>query len=148
MTIDGPGHSVRSEQICPSDKTTTIYRRSGSFESLEERRVFSAQALAEVAIETQDLPTAIQDEILAHVESTALLQDIHQETGASYVDQQYGFDGAGQTVAIIDSGIAFDHVALGGGFGPDSRVVGGYDFAEGDSNPFDCLLYTSDAADE
>ena len=108
-----------------------------SFESLEERRVFSAQALAEVAIETQDLPTAIQDEILAHVESTALLQDIHQETGASYVDQQYGFDGAGQTVAIIDSGIAFDHVALGGGFGPDSRVVGGYDFAEGDSNPFD-----------
>ena len=108
-----------------------------SFETLEERRVFSAQGLAEIAIETQDLPAAIQDEILTHVESTAVLQDVHQETGASYVDQQYGFDGAGQTVAIIDSGIAFDHVALGGGFGPDSRVVGGYDFAEGDSNPFD-----------
>ena len=107
-----------------------------SFETLEERRVFSAQALAEVAIQTQDLPAAIQDEILSHVEATTL-QDSRQETGASYVAEQYGFDGAGQTVAIIDSGIAFDHVALGGGFGPDSRVVGGYDFAEGDSNPFD-----------
>ena len=107
-----------------------------SFETLEERRVFSAQGLAEIAVETQGFPAAIQDEILSHVESTSILQDT-QQTDASYVEQQYGFDGAGQTVAIIDSGIAFDHAALGGGFGPNSRVVGGYDFAEGDSNPFD-----------
>ncbi len=107
------------------------------FETLEERRVFSAQSLAEVVVETQDFPDAIQAEILAHVETTTALQDVHEQTGASYVEQQYGFDGAGQTVAIIDSGIAFDHADLGSGFGPDSRVVGGYDFAEGDSNPFD-----------
>ena len=40
-------------------------------------------------------------------------------------------------MAVIDSGIAWDHVALGGGFGPGYRVVGGWDFAENDSNPYD-----------
>ena len=48
-----------------------------------------------------------------------------------------GLDGSGQTVAIIDSGVAWDHVSLGGGFGPGYRVVGGWDFAENDSNPYD-----------
>lgn len=52
-----------------------------------------------------------------------------------------GRPGAGQTVAIIDSGIAYDHEAFanqfGGGFGGDNRVVGGWDFAEGDADPYD-----------
>ena len=45
--------------------------------------------------------------------------------------------GGRQTVAIIDSGIAYDHVALGGGLGKAYRVVGGWDFAENDANPYD-----------
>ena len=49
----------------------------------------------------------------------------------------YGFTGKGQTVAIIDSGIAYNHFALGGGFGANYRVVGGYDFAENDLDPND-----------
>ncbi|QDS95371.1 Subtilisin E precursor [Roseimaritima multifibrata] len=56
---------------------------------------------------------------------------------AAEVREMYGIDGAGQTVAVIDSGIAWDHVALGGGFGPGYRVVGGWDFAEQDDNPYD-----------
>ncbi len=46
-------------------------------------------------------------------------------------------DGSGQTIAVIDSGVAWDHISLGGGFGPGYRVVGGWDFAENDSNPYD-----------
>lgn len=49
-----------------------------------------------------------------------------------------GLSGAGQTVAIIDSGIAYDHPALGGRLGVGSRVVGGWDFTEeNDANPYD-----------
>lgn len=48
-----------------------------------------------------------------------------------------GLGGAGQTVAVIDSGIAYDHIAFGGGFGPGYRVVGGWDFAENDADPYD-----------
>ena len=49
----------------------------------------------------------------------------------------YGLDGSGQTVAVIDSGIAYDHQSLGGGFGDGFRVVGGWDFAENDADPYD-----------
>lgn len=61
----------------------------------------------------------------------------HELTGLDVVRTKYGFRGAGQTVAIIDSGVAYDHLALGGGFGPNHRVVAGWDFAENDSNPYD-----------
>lgn len=68
--------------------------------------------------------------------------------GHSLIDQSArigaatGIDGHGQTIAIIDSGIAYDHYAFGengrgGGFGVGQRVVGGWDFAENDANPYD-----------
>ena len=45
--------------------------------------------------------------------------------------------GLGQTVAIIDTGIDYNRPELGGDFGPDYRVVGGYDFVSNDYNPMD-----------
>ena len=61
----------------------------------------------------------------------------HELTGLDEVRAKYGITGAGQTVAVIDTGVAYDHVALGGGLGPGHRVVGGWDFAENDSDPYD-----------
>lgn len=48
-----------------------------------------------------------------------------------------GFTGKGVTVGIIDSGIAYDHPALGGGGFPNAKVTGGYDFADEDADPYD-----------
>ena len=59
----------------------------------------------------------------------------HAQTGLAAARAAYGLTGRGQTVAIIDTGIAFDHTALGGGWG--GRVVGGWDYAENDANPYD-----------
>lgn len=53
--------------------------------------------------------------------------------GLDDVLAKYGFTGSGQTVAVIDSGLAYDHSAFSNG----NRVVGGYDFAEGDNDPYD-----------
>ncbi|MFK7766388.1 MAG: S8 family serine peptidase [Mariniblastus sp.] len=52
-------------------------------------------------------------------------------------DDRYIFDGSDQTIAVIDSGIDYSHPALGGGFGPGQKVVGGYDFIDNDSDPAD-----------
>jgi subtilisin family serine protease len=45
--------------------------------------------------------------------------------------------GSGVVVAIIDSGVDYTHPALGGGMGPGRRVIGGYDFVNGDDDPKD-----------
>ena len=65
------------------------------------------------------------------------LAGAHSQTGLTQVQDEFGFRGRNQTVAIIDSGIAYSHYALGGGLGDGYRVVGGFDFTEGDSDPYD-----------
>ncbi len=46
-------------------------------------------------------------------------------------------DGTGQTVCVIDTGIDYTHPGLGGCFGAGCKVVGGYDFKNGDPDPID-----------
>jgi hypothetical protein len=73
--------------------------------------------------------------LLGDVQQT--LSSAHGSSGLTAVRNDYGFVGTGQTVAVIDSGIAWNHTALGNGLGASYRVVGGWDFAENDSNPYD-----------
>jgi len=46
-------------------------------------------------------------------------------------------DGAGETVAVIDTGVDYNDADLGGGFGPGHKVVAGHDFVNGDDDPMD-----------
>ncbi|GIW76612.1 MAG: hypothetical protein KatS3mg104_1675 [Phycisphaerae bacterium] len=55
-------------------------------------------------------------------------------------------NGAGQTIAVIDSGIDYTHPALGGGFGPSFKVVGGYDFVDNDPDPMDTYGHGTEVA--
>ncbi|MFF0740458.1 S8 family serine peptidase [Streptomyces sp. NPDC004111] len=45
--------------------------------------------------------------------------------------------GKGTVVAVLDSGVDYGHPDLGGGFGKGHKVVGGFDFANGDGDPMD-----------
>jgi len=49
-------------------------------------------------------------------------------TGADVVQSELGYTGRGIRVAVLDTGIDFDHPDLGGCFGPSCRVEVGYDF--------------------
>ena len=57
--------------------------------------------------------------------------------GVPEVRQRYGRRGKGIVVAVIDTGINYKHVALGGGFGPGFKVAGGWDFVGNDADPMD-----------
>jgi subtilisin family serine protease len=53
-------------------------------------------------------------------------------TGADVAQSTLGFTGRGIHVAVIDSGIDYDHPDLGGCFGRGCRVTTGYDFVGDD----------------
>ncbi len=103
------------------------------YEVFEERIVLSAQPL-----QTFWLDPFEADSLEAPYHEVApTLQTWDSVSSYSTIRDLYGFDGSGQTVAVIDTGIAYDHVALGGGYGDGFRVVGGWDFAENDADPYD-----------
>jgi hypothetical protein len=56
---------------------------------------------------------------------------IHDDTAR----QQYQVDGSGLAAAVIDTGIDYTGSALGGSFGPGSKVEGGYDLAMNKPDP-------------
>ena len=67
-----------------------------------------------------------------------LTESVHQ-IRADIVRDSLGFTGDGVLVGEVDTGIDYNNPALGGGFGPAYRVIGGYDFANNDNDPIDDL---------
>ncbi|MFO0454523.1 MAG: hypothetical protein ACK5Z0_00815, partial [Planctomycetota bacterium] len=85
--------------MSPSDSRPST-QRTARFESCEERLALSAQPLAELI-----------NQVL-QPQTTQVTQAYNQQT-IQTVHANYGFEGKGQTIAVIDSGIAWDHYALG-----------------------------------
>ncbi|MEZ6101949.1 MAG: S8 family serine peptidase [Pirellulaceae bacterium] len=116
-------------------RTNEVGQRSRhpSMELFEDRRVFTADLLG--ALDSNQLGLSSDEQDIAQLQ--AILSQFQQTTNYTNVHSSFGLTGAGQTVVVIDSGIAYDHPALGGGLGAEYRVVAGWDFAENDANPFD-----------
>ena len=55
--------------------------------------------------------------------------------GSAAARSTYGVNGTGMTVAVIDTGVDYKNPALGGSFGPNAKVIAGYNFASNSSDP-------------
>lgn len=126
----------------PSSPKSIAAQRRLQFEQFEQRLVMSGQAIAapivELLPEMELAAPAItgQEVVWQQSESQGGFGENAADIAAN-IASQYGLDGSGQTIAVIDSGIAWDHYAFGSGFGQGNHVVGGWDFAENDANPYD-----------
>jgi type VI secretion system secreted protein VgrG len=67
--------------------------------------------------------------------STSAAGGYDSAIGASRVQSTYNVNGAGMTVAVIDTGVDYNNPGLGGGFGAGSKVVAGYDFSTNSGDP-------------
>ncbi|KAH8892987.1 putative minor extracellular protease vpr [Thozetella sp. PMI_491] len=66
--------------------------------------------------------------------AASLNYSIHSMTGVDKLHDA-GITGKGVKVAIVDTGVDYNHPALGGGFGPGFKVAGGYDLVGDGSWP-------------
>ena len=57
-----------------------------------------------------------------------------------------GFTGAGEAIAILDTGVDYTVASLGGGSFPNSKVIGGTDISDNDNDPMDCEGHGTDVA--
>lgn len=78
-------------------------------------------------VETYTLPEPVENPSPELVSALAM-------TGADVAQSELGFTGKGIKVAVMDTGVDFDHPDLGGCFGPGCRVFTGYDFVGDDFN--------------
>ncbi|KAK0462601.1 subtilisin-like protease [Desarmillaria tabescens] len=80
-------------------------------------------------------------------DDTPDIQTTHVLTGVDKVHAEGNF-GAGILVGIIDTGVDYTHPALGAGFGPSHKVVGGYDFVGDNYTGFNDPVPDDDPLDQ
>ncbi len=73
----------------------------------------------------------------AGVQATPANASFGSLIGLPTVFTSTSYRGTGYSVAVIDTGIDYTHLDLGGGFGAGHRVIAGWDFVNNDANPLD-----------
>ncbi|GME30155.1 putative glucan synthase protein [Neofusicoccum parvum] len=71
---------------------------------------------------------------------------VHNSTGVDKLHAA-GVYGEGAVVAVVDTGIAYNHPALGGGIGEGFKVTGGYDFVGDGIWPYEDAVPDDDPND-
>ncbi|KAK1964913.1 subtilase [Colletotrichum sublineola] len=125
----------------------TVGKRSSlaSTDGVKVVRGFDSDVFNGASVETTDLnlddllglpdvvgvwpnqPVYLEPSAPAGADLQAVPSVVHTVTGVSKLHDQ-GVFGKGVKVGVVDSGIWYDHYALGGGFGDGFKVAGGYDF--------------------
>ena len=94
---------------------------------------------AEIKLADLDKIAAEQDVVAIYPDRQvqAMEEDAIQAMAAANVQAPDGgkLTGAGVLVAVIDTGVDYSHPDLGGGW--SKKVIGGYDFVNGDADPMD-----------
>ena len=130
--------SLRLEERSRLENDLTRLTGSATPARFDFRRVFNGAAVNVTAEEIKQLRAlpyveAVYPDVKVH----AVLTDSVPLIRAQRVWSELGITGLGVRVAILDTGIAYTHLDLGGCLGTTCRVVGGYDFVNNDNNPSD-----------
>jgi subtilisin family serine protease/chitodextrinase len=101
---------------------------------------FSADINAKAlqSLQKSDLVDKIDFDRKAQVFLDTSVAQINAPSVYNFIDNNgLTVTGNGIRVAVIDTGVDYTHPDLGGCFGPNCKVIGGYDFISNDSDPMD-----------
>lgn len=98
---------------------------------LENSEIFSG------AVSASGLTKLISNSNVAHIEPvrTAHIMLRQAIPLGDALASRPTYNGADCSIAIVDTGIDYRHPRLGGGGFPNAKVIGGYDFGDGDNDP-------------
>jgi minor extracellular serine protease Vpr len=96
-----------------------------------ERDAAKLRGLAGVRSVYRDVKISVGDQEVPPGNVAELITALAQ-TGADVAQSALGLTGRGVRVAVIDTGVDYNHPDLGGGFGPGFRVERGFDFVGDD----------------
>jgi subtilisin family serine protease len=106
---------------------------------VQKARPFRYMAGFSAQVTPEGLEALVEDADVISIEKDRLLHPNLAQgiplMNASAARSTYG--GEGLSVAICDTGIDYNHPALGNGGFPNSKVIGGYDTGDDDSDPLD-----------
>ena len=121
--------SVQKHSAYSLDKPSIIHTYKNCFNGVA---LTVPQGMIEAIRELSTVKQVYEDqEVHAYLDETVSM------IGADRVWETVGLKGDGILVGIIDTGIDYTHPALGGGLGPDFKVIGGYDIPNWDADPMD-----------
>ncbi len=94
------------------------------------------QGLAKLAADPEVKRIELDGQVKAVLDTS--LEEIHaRQAWTSFDRSNNGLTGVGRRIAIIDTGVNYRHPDLGGCFGPNCKVIDGYDFVNHDPDPLD-----------
>jgi len=104
---------------------------------LKLRRRFANQAAFSAEVNLDGLNALLNDPCVCSIEPVYKLQ-LHLAQGIPLMNAEtprLTYNGQGVAIAICDDGVDYTHPMLGGGGFPNSKVIGGYDFGDDDTDP-------------
>ena len=133
--------SIRSEQ----DEVESQLMSSGLVRHIQGKRsllvnMLVVQATEENVDAIRALPgvkRVVPNRTYSPIYSTREVKTVNEKTTQSASHSEASNTGAGVKIAILDTGIDYTHVNLGGCFGLGCKVVGGYDVYNDDSDPLE-----------
>lgn len=118
-----------------------IESKKGKLEIIQNYESFNSLA---ISVDKETLEILKQSNLVQEIFAERMLEIQHQQSmplinatqAWNYpITNTTNLTGSGSTVCLIDTGVDYNHIALGGAYGV--KVIGGYDFVNNDTNPVD-----------
>ncbi|OPY77394.1 MAG: Serine protease AprX [Syntrophorhabdus sp. PtaU1.Bin058] len=132
---DHPGDRERRRQAVLNNQTRALNRIQSDRLRPTARFEYVNAFAAEVTL--QGLEDLLQMDDVESVEEDRVLE-LHTNQGISLMNAstiRNTYNGQGIAIAIVDTGIDYNHPKLGGGGFPNAKVIGGYDYGGSIDSP-------------